>query len=78
MVVGFRGNVVVLDSVFPGENDLSGFDLSVFDVDFVSDENNGNSIADSGDILVPFGNVLISNSGANVEHNDGAVGSDAN
>ncbi len=78
MVVGLRGNVVVLDSVFPGENDLSCFYFSVFDVDFVSDENNGDSIANSGNILVPFGDVLISNSRADVEHNDGAVGSDAN
>lgn len=63
--------------MFSWEQDLSGFDFSVFYVDFVSDKDHWDIIADSSDILVPFGNILIGNSGADIEHDDSTISTNA-
>ena len=56
------------------ESDLSGLDLSVLLIDLVSDENDWDVIADSGQVLVPLGNVFVSDSGCDIEHENGCVG----
>ena len=55
------------------ENNLLGLNLSVFDIDFVSDQNNWDVFANSHEILVPLWNVLISDSGADIEHDNTAM-----
>ncbi len=57
------------------ESNLSGLDLSVLLVDLVSNQDNWDVVADSGQILVPLWNVLVSDSGGDVEHENGSVGS---
>ena len=57
----------------PVEHDGFGLDFSVLDVDLVSGEHDGNVLADSDQIPVPVGNVLVSHSGGHVEHDDGAL-----
>ena len=56
------------------ESNLSGLDFSVLLVDLVTDQNNWNVVADSGQVLVPFGHVLICDSGGNIEHKNGCIG----
>lgn len=77
LIVGLGGNVVVLERALAVESDLSGLDLSVLGVDLVTDENDGDVLADTGQILVPLGNVLIGDSCGDIEHHDGSVGTDA-
>lgn len=77
MVVALGGDIIVLEVGFSVEGNLSGLDFSVFGVDFVSDEDDGDVFADSGKILVPFGDVLVGDSGSHVEHDDGTVCADA-
>ena len=57
------------------ESDLSGLDFSVFLIDLVTDQNDGNVVADSGEILVPFGDIFVGDSGGDVEHENGGIGS---
>lgn len=73
VVIGLGGDVVVLKVLFPMENDGFGFDLSVFNIDFVAGENDGNVLAYSDQISVPVGNVFVCNSRRNVEHDDSAL-----
>lgn len=59
------------------ESDLLGLHLSVLDVNLVANENDGDVLANSDEILVPLGNVLVSDSRADVEHDDSAIASNA-
>ena len=55
------------------ENDLLGLNLSILDINLVSDKNNWNVFTNSDEIFVPLWNVLIGDSGADIEHDDTAV-----
>ena len=43
------------------------------DVDLVSTKNNGNVLADTFEITMPIGDVLIGDTGSDVEHDDTAL-----
>lgn len=45
-------------------------DLTNLDVDFVSTKDNGDIFADTLKITVPVGNVLVGDSGSDIEHDD--------
>ena len=55
------------------EGDLAGLNFSVFLVNFISDEDDGDVIADTGEILVPLGDVLVGDSSGDIEHDDGGL-----
>ena len=57
------------------ESDLSGFDSSVLLVDLVSDKDDGDVIADPGEVLVPLGDILVGDSGGDIEHENGGMSS---
>ena len=50
VVVTFRGNVKVLEILFTMEGDCFGLDFTVFDIDFVPAENNGDALADTCEV----------------------------
>ena len=77
LVVALGRDVVVLEVLLSVESDLLGLDLSVLDVDLVANEDNGDALTDSDQVLVPFGYILVGDSGADVEHDDAAVATDA-
>lgn len=56
------------------ESDLPCLDFSVLLIDFVSNQNNGDVVANSGQVFIPFGNVFVCDSGGDVEHEDGSIG----
>lgn len=58
------------------EGDLFGLDFSVFDVDLVADEDNGNALANTSQILVPLWYISVGDTRASVEHNDRTLASD--
>ena len=55
------------------EDDGFGFDLPVLNVDFVATENDGDVLADPGQIAVPVGHVLVGHTRGHVEHNHSAL-----
>jgi hypothetical protein len=55
------------------EHNLLGLNFSVFNINLVSDQNDWDVLANSHEIFVPLWNVLISDSGADIEHDDTAV-----
>lgn len=59
------------------ENDLAGLHLSFLDIGLVSDEHDWDVGGDSGEIFVPFGHIFVRDSRCEVEHDDGAIGIDA-
>lgn len=73
LIVTLGGDIVILQVLLAMEGDLLGLDLSVTDINFVSDENDGDSLANTGEILVPLGDIGVSNTGAHIEHDDTAV-----
>lgn len=56
------------------ESDLPGLDLSVLLVDLVANQDNGNIVTDPRQILIPFGHVLVGDSGGHIEHENGRIG----
>ena len=46
-------------------------------VDLVTTENNRNVFTDTNKITMPVGNVLVSNSGSDIKHDDGTLTLDA-
>ena len=78
VVVALNGEFVVLDILLAVEGDSSGLDLTFLEIDLVAAQNNGDiSSANTSDISVPVGDVLVSHSGGDVEHNDGSLASNA-
>lgn len=59
------------------EGNLLGLDFAVLNVDLVSNEDDRNVLADTDKILVPLGNILIGDAGANIEHDDSTVSANA-
>jgi len=73
LVVALGGDVVVLQVLLSVESDLLGLDFTVADVDLVADEDDGDGLTDTGEILVPLGDVRVGDAGAHVEHDDTAL-----
>ena len=76
VVVRFSRNVIVLQVLLPMEGDLLRLDLTVLDFYLVPREDDGDILADTGEIAMPVGNVFVSDSGRDVEHDDGALALD--
>ena len=77
LIVALSRDIVVLKVLLSVESDLLGLDLSVLNVDLVTNEDDGNVLADTDEILVPLGNILVSDAGAHIEHDDCAVSANA-
>lgn len=73
LVVALGRDVIVLEVLLSVESDLLGFHFAVLHIDLVAYEYNWDVLANSGEILVPLGDVGVSDAGANVEHDDAAV-----
>lgn len=57
------------------ESDLSSLHFSIFLIDLISNQNDGNVIANSSQIFIPLGHILIGDSGCHIKHDDGSIGS---
>ena len=77
VVVALNRKFVVLNVLLAVEGDGSGLDLALLEIDFVTAQNDGDvGSADTSNISVPVGNVLVSHSRSDIEHNDGSLASD--
>ena len=54
----------------PVECDLAGLNLPVLLIDLVSHQDDGDVVANSGEVLVPLGDVLVGDPGGNIKHDD--------
>lgn len=57
------------------ESDLSSFDFSVLLINLVADQHDWDVIADSSQILIPLGHILVCDSCGDIKHKDGSLGS---
>lgn len=55
------------------EHDRLGLDFSVFDVNFVSTEDNRDVFTDPHQISMPIGYILVGDSGSYIKHDDGTL-----
>ena len=73
VVVGFGRNVIVLKVLLSVESNCLCLDLSLLDIDLVTTEHDRDVFTDTDEITVPVGNVLVSNTGGDIEHDDAAL-----
>ena len=59
------------------ESDLLGLNLAVLHVDLVTNKDDGDVLANTDEIFVPLGDILVGDAGAHIKHDDGAVSTDA-
>ena len=76
LIVALGRDVVVLKVLLAVEGDLLGLDLAIADIDFVADKDDGDGLANTSQILVPLGDVGVSDARADIEHDDTAVATD--
>ena len=76
LIVALGTDVVILKVLLTVEGDLLGLHLTVSDINLVANKNNRDGLADTGQILVPFGHVGVCDTGADIEHDDAAVATD--
>lgn len=77
VVVGLGGDVVVLEGLLAVEVNCLGLDLALLNIDLVTAENNWDVLADTDEITVPVGDVLVCDAGGKIEHDDTALSVDA-
>ena len=73
IVVGLSRDVVVLEVLSAVEGNHLCLDLTVGGVDLVTHEDDGDVVADTGDVTEPVGHVAVGLARSNFEHDDGAV-----
>ena len=56
------------------ECDLPSLHFSVFLINFVAHQHDRDVVADTGQIFVPFGDILVGDPGGHIEHDDGGMG----
>ena len=76
LIVALGRDVVVLKVLLAVEGDLLGLDLAITDIDFVADKDDGDGLANTSQILVPLGDVGVSDARADIEHDNTAVATD--
>jgi hypothetical protein len=76
VVVGLGGDVVVLEILLAVEGDGLGLDLALLDIDLVAGQDNGDVLADTDQVTVPVGDVLVGDARGDVEHDDTALAVD--
>ena len=73
IVIGLGRDVVILEILLAVKHDGLGLDLPVLDVDLVAGEDDGDVLADSDQVSVPIGHVLVGHTGGHIEHDDGTL-----
>jgi len=76
VVVGFGGDIVVLEILLPMERDRLRLDLALFDIDLVAAKDDRDVLADTDEIAMPVGDVLVRDAGRDVKHDDTALAVD--
>ena len=75
MIVRLGRNVIILKGLLTVESDLFSLDFAIFHVDLVAYQTDWDHIANTSEILVPLGDVLVGDSGGDIEHDDTTLAS---
>jgi hypothetical protein len=59
-----------LQVLLPVKHDGLDLDFSILDIDFVATESNRNVLTDPGQISMPIRDILVSDSGSDIKHDD--------
>lgn len=73
VVIRFRRNIVVLQILLSVECNLLGLDLTIFDLDLVTSEDDRNVFTHTSQITMPVGNVFVGNTRCDVKHNNSTL-----
>lgn len=76
VVVGLGGDIVVLEVLLAVECNGLCLDLALLHINLVSGKNNRDVLADTDEIAMPVGHVLVGDAGCDVEHDDSALAVD--
>mmetsp|Transcript_18056 Transcript_18056/g.30899 ORF Transcript_18056/g.30899 Transcript_18056/m.30899 type:complete len:243 (+) Transcript_18056:514-1242(+) len=76
VVVTLGGDLIILQVLFAMEGDLLGLHLSILNVHLVPTQHDGDVLADTTQVSMPGGHVLVSEPRSDVEHDDGALAVD--
>ena len=76
VIVGLGGDIVVLEVLLAVEGDGLGLHLALLDVDLVSAKDDRDVLADTDEVTVPVGDVLVGDTGGDIEHDDTALAVD--
>jgi len=73
LIVALGADLEVLETLLAVELDGLDLHLTILDIDLVAAKHHGDLLADTDKITVPVGNVLVSYTRGNIEHDDGAL-----
>lgn len=76
VVVGLGRDIVVLEVLLAVESDRLGLNLPLFNIDFVTSQNDWDVLANTDKVTVPVGYVLVGDTGRDIEHDDTALSID--
>jgi hypothetical protein len=70
VVVGLSRDIVVLQILLSMESDSLSLNLSFLNVNLVAGEDDRDILADTDQVTVPVGDVLVGNARSNIKHDD--------
>jgi len=73
VVIRLRGDLEILERLFSMEGDRRGLHLTLLHINLVPTKNDGDILADTFQITMPVGDVLVGDAGGDVEHDDAAL-----
>lgn len=73
VVVGSGREIIVLKVSLSVELDITSLNLSVLNIDLVTNEDDRNILTNTDNVSMPVGNILVSDSRCDIEHNDGTL-----
>mmetsp|Transcript_23131 Transcript_23131/g.34243 ORF Transcript_23131/g.34243 Transcript_23131/m.34243 type:complete len:270 (+) Transcript_23131:104-913(+) len=76
VIITLCRNIIILKILLAMKSDLLGLNLAILNLHLVSSKNNRNVLTYTGKITMPVRNILVSDTGGNVKHNDGALSLD--
>jgi len=73
IVIAPSAQIIILKVPLAVELDLLRFHLAVLHVNLVSNQDDRDVLANTDDVSVPIGNILVRDPGSHVKHDDGAL-----
>jgi len=76
VVIRLGRYLVVLQVLLAMEGNLFGLDLSILNINLVTTDDDGDPLADSREVFVPIGYVLVTQPRSDIEEDDGSLSGD--
>jgi len=76
VIVGLGGDIIVLKVLLAVESNRLRLDFSLLDINLVTGQDNWDVLADTDQVAMPVGDVLVGDSGRDIKHDDAALAVD--